>query len=84
MFYNNLNIKRTLETLNILERESEQNFTRVSPFAKKGDIFRHHIVPIPLFPLLHNKHISLYLSISNYISYHTQHEQLYILSLSMH
>ena len=56
-----------LETffLNILERELEKNFTRVSPFAKKGDIFTHDIV---LMPLLHNKHFSLYVSMFNYIS----------------
>ena len=58
---------RALETffLKILETESEKNFTRVSPFAKKGDIFRHEIV---LIPLLHNKHFSLYVSMHNYIS----------------
>ena len=54
-----------LETffLNILERESEKNFTRVSPFAKKGEIFTHDIV---LMPMLHDKHFSLYVSICNY------------------
>ena len=51
-----------LETyfLNILERESEKNFIKVSPYAHKGDIFTHDIV---LMPLLHSKHFSLYVSI---------------------
>ena len=67
-----------LETffLNILERESEKNFTRVSPFAKKGEIFTHDIV---LMPVLHDKHFSLYVSICdyniiNYISNNIQYQ----------
>ena len=67
-----------LETffLNILERESEKNFTRVSPFAKKGEIFTHDIV---LMPMLHDKHFSLYVSICdyniiNYISNNIQYQ----------
>ena len=61
-----------LETffLTILERESEKNFTRVSPFAKKGDIFTHDIV---LMQVLHNKHFSLYVSVCNCISNDTQY-----------
>ena len=56
-----------LETffLNIAEKESEKKFARVSPFARKGDIFRHDIV---LMPVLHSKHFSLYVSMSSYIS----------------
>ena len=46
--------------VNILERETEKNFMKVSPYAKKGDIFSHDIV---LIPVLHNKHFSLYVSI---------------------
>ena len=55
-----------LETyfLNILERESEKNFMEVSPYAHKGDIFTHDIV---LMPILHNKHFSLYVSMSHHI-----------------
>ena len=50
-----------------MERESEKNFIKVSPYAHKGDIFTHDIV---LMPLLHSKHFSLYVSIFLHI-YHS-------------
>ena len=84
MFYKNLNIKKTPETsfLNILERESEQNFTRVSPFAKK-EIYLLMIYCTEAI-ITQQAYLALCKYISNYISNHTQHEQLYILLLSMH
>ena len=50
--------------LNILERESEKNFIKVSPYAHKGDIFTDDIV---LIPVLHCKHFSLYVSTTLHI-----------------
>ena len=82
MFYGNLNINKALETvfLNILERELEKNSQEYHPLPKK-EIYlcmiycTDAIITLQAYPL--------YVGISNYISNHTQHEQLYIL-LSMH
>ena len=61
-----------LETffLNILGSQSEKNFVTVSAYAHRGDIFMHDIV---LMPLLHNKHFSLYVSMSDHMSNNTSY-----------